>query len=74
MTAVLQRSFRVLEELAIAPEGRTLSELVNELGLPLSATSVSRNDHSRPAHLKSILPPSLSVMFRYQRYAAARWP
>ncbi|MGF6507830.1 IclR family transcriptional regulator [Paraburkholderia sp. 32] len=38
MSAVLQRSFRILEELSAAPEGKTLTELVGDLGLPLSAT------------------------------------
>jgi IclR family transcriptional regulator, acetate operon repressor len=38
MTAVLQRSLQVLEKLAAAPEGRSLSSLAQELDMPLSAT------------------------------------
>lgn len=73
MTAVLQRSFRILEELAVAPEGRTLTELVSELGLPLSAThrlladlieqGYVRKDERRGEFLLTMKMPSLGLRF-----------
>ena len=38
MSSLLERGFRVLEILAVHPEGRALSALAAEAGLPLSAT------------------------------------
>jgi IclR family transcriptional regulator, acetate operon repressor len=38
MSAILERSFKVLEHLAAAPEGKALSVLASELDMPLSAT------------------------------------
>lgn len=38
MSAILERSFKVLEHLAVAPEGKALSVLAAELEMPLSAT------------------------------------
>jgi IclR family acetate operon transcriptional repressor len=38
MSSILERSFKVLEHLALHPEGRPLSALASELGVPLSAT------------------------------------
>ncbi|MDA7416783.1 IclR family transcriptional regulator [Xenophilus arseniciresistens] len=38
MSAVMERSFKVLEELAQHPQGRPLSTLAAELDIPLSAT------------------------------------
>lgn len=73
MTAVLQRSFRILEELAVAPEGRTLTELVSELDLPLSAThrlladlieqGYVRKDERRGEFLLTMKMPSLGLRF-----------
>lgn len=73
MTAVLQRSFRILEELAIAPEGRTLTELVSELDLPLSAThrlladlieqGYVRKDERRGEFLLTMKMPALGLRF-----------
>ena len=73
MSAVLQRSFRILEELAIAPEGRTLTELVGELDLPLSAThrlladlmelGLIRKDERRGEFSLTMKVPSLGLRF-----------
>jgi len=38
MSAVLERSFKILEHLAAHPEGRPLSALATDMALPLSAT------------------------------------
>ncbi len=38
MSSIVQRSFRILDELASHPRGRTLSELATALDIPLSAT------------------------------------
>ena len=38
MTAIVERSFKVLEHLVAHPEGRALSALAADLGMPLSAT------------------------------------
>jgi DNA-binding IclR family transcriptional regulator len=38
MTAALQRSLSILEALAVHPEGRSLSSLSQQFGMPLSAT------------------------------------
>ncbi len=38
MSAIIQRSFRILEELSAYPKGRTLSELAAAADTPLSAT------------------------------------
>lgn len=73
MSAVLQRSFRILEELACAPEGKTLTELVGELGLPLSAThrlltdlieeGLVRKDERRGEFSLTMKMPSLGLRF-----------
>lgn len=73
MTAVLQRSFRILEELANAPEGKTLTELVGDLGLPLSAThrlladlveqGLVRKDERRGEFSLTMKMPSLGLRF-----------
>jgi IclR family transcriptional regulator, acetate operon repressor len=73
MSAVLQRSFRILEELATAPEGKTLTELVGELGLPLSAThrlltdlieeGLVRKDERRGEFSLTMKMPSLGLKF-----------
>jgi len=38
MSAILERSFKLMEHLAEHPEGRPLSSLASDLGMPLSAT------------------------------------
>jgi IclR family acetate operon transcriptional repressor len=38
MSAILERSFKVLEQLAVSPGGKALSVLASELDMPLSAT------------------------------------
>lgn len=38
MSSILERSFKVLEDLAHAPEGKALSSLAADLDMPLSAT------------------------------------
>lgn len=38
MSAILERSFKLMEHLAEHPEGRQLSALATDLGMPLSAT------------------------------------
>jgi IclR family acetate operon transcriptional repressor len=44
MSTIIERSFRILEELSNYPEGRTLSELATEMGVPMSATHRLLND------------------------------
>ena len=44
MSTIVERSFRILEELSAYPEGRTLSELATEMDVPLSATHRLLND------------------------------
>jgi DNA-binding IclR family transcriptional regulator len=44
MSAIIQRSFRILEELSGYPKGRTLSELSVAIDVPLSATHRLLND------------------------------
>ena len=44
MSDIIERSFRIIEELASYPAGRTLSELSTELDIPLSATHRLLND------------------------------
>lgn len=73
MSAVLQRSFRILEELSAAPEGKTLTELVGDLGLPLSAThrllsdlideGLVRKDERRGEFSLTMKMPSLGLRF-----------
>lgn len=73
MSAVLQRSFRILEELATAPEGKTLTELVGELDLPLSAAhrlltdlielGLVRKDERRGEFSLTMKIPSLGLKF-----------
>jgi IclR family acetate operon transcriptional repressor len=38
MSTIIQRSFKILEQLSSYPEGRTLTELAAEMDVPLSAT------------------------------------
>jgi IclR family transcriptional regulator, acetate operon repressor len=38
MSSIIQRSFKILEELAAHPKGRTLTELAADMDIPLSAT------------------------------------
>lgn len=44
MSTIVERSFRILEELSAHPDGRTLSELATEMDVPLSATHRLLND------------------------------
>jgi IclR family acetate operon transcriptional repressor len=44
MSTIIQRSFKILEELSGYPKGRTLSELATALDVPLSATHRLLND------------------------------
>lgn len=73
MTAILERSFRVLEHLAGHPEGRALSALSAELDMPLSAThrllselircGYVRQDQSHGDYMLTIKLVSLGLSF-----------
>jgi IclR family acetate operon transcriptional repressor len=73
MTAILERSFKVLENLAAHPEGRALSALSAELQMPLSAshrllTELSRcgyvrQDQSHGNYMLTIKLVSLGLSF-----------
>jgi DNA-binding IclR family transcriptional regulator len=52
MSAALERSFQVLERLAVAPEGRSLSSLSQELDMPLSATHRVLTDLCRMGYVR----------------------
>jgi DNA-binding IclR family transcriptional regulator len=73
MSAVADRILRVLEELASAPEGKTLSELSAKLDLPVSAThrllgdlveqGYVRKDERRGEFSLTMKLPSLGLRF-----------
>jgi DNA-binding IclR family transcriptional regulator len=73
MTAILERSFKVLEHLAGHPEGRALSALSAELDMPLSAThrllselvrcGYVRQDQSHGDYMLTIKLVSLGLSF-----------
>jgi IclR family acetate operon transcriptional repressor len=73
MTAILERSFKVLEHLAGHPEGRALSALSAELEMPLSAThrllselvrcGYVRQDQSHGDYMLTIKLVSLGLSF-----------
>jgi DNA-binding IclR family transcriptional regulator len=73
MSAVAERILRVLEELASAPEGKTLSELSIKLDLPVSAThrlladlmeqDYVRKDERRGEFTLTMKMPSLGLRF-----------
>ena len=73
MTAILERSFKVLEHLAGHPEGRALSALSGELEMPLSAThrlltelircGYVRQDQSHGDYMLTIKLVSLGLSF-----------
>jgi DNA-binding IclR family transcriptional regulator len=44
MSTIIERSFKILEELSAYPKGRTLTELAAEMDIPLSATHRLLND------------------------------
>jgi len=44
MSTIIERSFKILEELSSHPKGRTLSELATKMDIPLSATHRLLND------------------------------
>ena len=44
MSDIIERSFKILEELSSHPKGRTLSELATKMEVPLSATHRLLND------------------------------
>lgn len=44
MSTIIERSFKILEELSSHPKGRTLSELATKMEIPLSATHRLLND------------------------------
>lgn len=54
MSAALERSFQVLEKLAAAPQGRSLSSLSQELGMPLSATHRVLTDLCRIGYVRQL--------------------
>ncbi|MGF6770243.1 IclR family acetate operon transcriptional repressor [Paraburkholderia sp. GAS199] len=73
MSAVADRILRMLEELASAPEGKTLSELSNTLDMPVSAThrlladlveqGYVRKDERRGEFSLTMKLPSLGLRF-----------
>ena len=73
MSGILERSFKLLEHLAAHPEGRALSALATELGLPLSAThrlltelarcGYVRQDQSHGDYMLTIKLVSLGLSF-----------
>lgn len=73
MSGILERSFKLLEHLAAHPEGRALSALAGELGLPLSAThrlltelarcGYVRQDQSHGDYMLTIKLVSLGLSF-----------
>jgi IclR family acetate operon transcriptional repressor len=73
MTAILERSFKVLEHLAAHPEGRALSALSAELQMPLSAShrlltelircGYVRQDQSHGNYMLTIKLVSLGLSF-----------
>jgi DNA-binding IclR family transcriptional regulator len=73
MSGILERSFKLLEHLASNPEGRPLSALAAELGLPLSAThrlltelarcGYVRQDQSHGDYMLTIKLVSLGLSF-----------
>ncbi len=73
MTAILERSFKVLEHLASHPEGRALSTLSGALDMPLSAThrlltelircGYVRQDQSHGDYILTIKLVSLGLSF-----------
>jgi len=52
MSDIIERSFRIIEELASYPAGRTLSELSTELDIPLSATHRLLNDLIKAGYIR----------------------
>lgn len=73
MSAILERSFKVMEHLAAHPEGRPLSALATDLGMPLSAThrlltelarcGYVRQDQSHGDYMLTIKMVSLGLSF-----------
>jgi DNA-binding IclR family transcriptional regulator len=73
MTAILERSFKVLEHLVAYPEGRALSALASDLQMPLSAThrlltelircGYVRQDQSHGNYMLTIKLVSLGLSF-----------
>ena len=73
MSSILERSFNVLEDLARAPEGKALSGLAADLGMPLSAThrllaelircGYVRQDYSQGNYMLTIKLVSLGLGF-----------
>ena len=73
MSAILERSFKVLEHLAAHPEGRALSALAADLEMPLSAThrllaelvrcGYVRQDQSHGDYMLTIKLVSLGLSF-----------
>jgi IclR family acetate operon transcriptional repressor len=52
MSDIIERSFKIIEELASFPTGRTLSELSTELDMPLSATHRLLNDLIKAGYVR----------------------
>lgn len=73
MSNILERSFKVLEHLAVHPEGKALSSLSTELDMPLSAThrlladltrcGYVRQEHSQGNYMLTIKLVSLGLGF-----------
>lgn len=73
MSAILERSFKVMEQLATHPEGQPLSALAADLGMPLSAThrlltelircGYVRQDQSHGDYMLTIKMVSLGLSF-----------
>lgn len=73
MSNILERSFKVLEHLAVHPEGKAISSLSTELDMPLSAThrllaelsrcGYVRQEHSQGNYMLTIKLVSLGLGF-----------
>ncbi len=62
MSTALERSFQILEKLAAAPEGRSLSSLAQELELPLSATHRLLTDLCRIGYVRQLQEQGLYAL------------
>ena len=82
MTSIIERSFKVMEQLAAHPDGRPLSALSSDLHMPLSAThrllaelmrnGYVRQDHRHGDYLLTVKLVSLGLGFLI-RFQGGQW-